>query len=98
MEFIAIAILGRKIIECPECQSTYINKNGQKKGKQNYICVYCGPQFIDSYETYTGYSDQLTDECLKIYVNAMGLRGISRVKKLHHTTMRKNILSFMGTS
>ncbi len=49
-------------------------------------------------ETYTVYSDQLTDECLKIYVNAMGLRGISRVKKLHHTTMRKNILSFMGTS
>ncbi|MFN9673957.1 MAG: IS1 family transposase, partial [Microcystis sp.] len=28
--------------ECPECQSNHINKNGHKKGKQNYICVNCG--------------------------------------------------------
>ncbi|MFE1745135.1 IS1 family transposase, partial [Coleofasciculus sp. H7-2] len=28
-------------MQCPECQSTHINKNGQKKGKQNYICVRC---------------------------------------------------------
>jgi len=74
-------------MECPECQSTHINKNGQKKGKQNYICVECGRQFIDSYETYRGYSDQLRNECLKMYVNGMGLRGISRVKKVHHTTI-----------
>ncbi|MDE5068553.1 MAG: IS1 family transposase, partial [Trichodesmium sp. St16_bin4-tuft] len=26
-------------MECPECRSTHINKNGKKKGKQNYICV-----------------------------------------------------------
>ncbi|WP_445243388.1 transposase-like zinc-binding domain-containing protein, partial [Microcoleus sp. AR_TQ3_B6] len=24
-------------MKCPECQSTHVNKNGQKKGKQNYI-------------------------------------------------------------
>ena len=22
-------------MKCPECQSTHVNKNGQKKGKQN---------------------------------------------------------------
>ena len=89
-------------MECPECQSTHINKNGQKKGKQNYICVYCGRQFIDCYETYRGYSDELRDECLKMYVNGMGLRGISRVKKVHHTTIinsmfisRKTITTFL---
>ncbi|GGA57350.1 transposase [Okeania sp. KiyG1] len=74
-------------MECPECQSTHINKNGQKKGKQNYMCVECGRQFIDCYETYRGYSDELRDECLKMYVNGMGLRAISRVKKVHHTTI-----------
>ena len=78
-------------MECPECQSTHINKNGQKKGKQNYICVYCGRQFIDCYETHRGYSDQLTDEYLKMYVNAMGLRGISKVKKVHNTTIINSI-------
>ncbi|MFE1748552.1 IS1 family transposase, partial [Coleofasciculus sp. H7-2] len=37
-------------MQCPECQSTHINKNGQKKGKQNYICVRCKRQFIDDYQ------------------------------------------------
>ncbi|NCQ92412.1 MAG: IS1 family transposase, partial [Microcystis aeruginosa LG13-03] len=36
--------------QCPECQSNHINKNGHKKGKQNYICVNCGRQFIEVYE------------------------------------------------
>ena len=36
-------------MQCPECQSTHVNKNGQKKGKQNYICVGCGREFIDCY-------------------------------------------------
>ena len=44
-------------MECSECQSTHINKNGQNKGRQNYICVESGRQFIDCYKTYTGYSD-----------------------------------------
>lgn len=44
-------------MQCPECKSTHINKNGHKKGKQNQICVDCGRQFIDSYETHRGYSD-----------------------------------------
>ncbi|NJM67643.1 MAG: IS1 family transposase, partial [Acaryochloris sp. RU_4_1] len=28
-------------MECPECGSTHIRKNGIKKGKQNHICVDC---------------------------------------------------------
>ncbi|WP_445299244.1 transposase-like zinc-binding domain-containing protein [Microcoleus sp.] len=23
-------------MECPECKSTHVNKNGHKRGKQNY--------------------------------------------------------------
>ena len=38
-------------MECLERQSTQINKDSQKKGKQNYICVECGRQFIDCYSS-----------------------------------------------
>ncbi len=39
-------------MQCPEYKSDHINKNGHKKGKQNYICVYCGRKFIDSAKTF----------------------------------------------
>ncbi|MDJ0537596.1 MAG: IS1 family transposase, partial [Microcystis sp. M53603_WE2] len=32
-------------MQCPECKSTHIRKNGiNKQGKQNPICVTCGRQ------------------------------------------------------
>ena len=74
-------------MQCPECKSTHINKNGKKRGKQNYICVDCQRQFIDSYQTKKGYSDALKRECLTMYVNGMGLRAIGRVKGIHHVTI-----------
>ncbi len=74
-------------MQCPECKSTHINKNGKKRGKQNYICVDCQRQFIDSYQTQKGYSEELKRECLTMYVNGMGLRAIGRVKGIHHATI-----------
>ena len=70
-------------MQCPECpkglasrrKSKHIHKNGKKKGKQNYICVNCRRQFIDSYQAYRGYSNEFKPECLKMYVNGMGLRA-----------------------
>jgi transposase-like protein len=41
-------------MQCPVCQSRHIRKNGRKKGKQNYICVDCGRQFIDRYDPSKG--------------------------------------------
>ncbi len=32
-------------------------------------------------------SDEVKRECLELYVNGMGFRGIERVKKAHHTTV-----------
>ncbi|MBW4422792.1 MAG: IS1 family transposase, partial [Myxacorys californica WJT36-NPBG1] len=29
-------------MQCPECQSTHIRKNGKRKDKQNHIYVDCG--------------------------------------------------------
>jgi len=44
-------------------------------------------QFIDRYEPPQGYSDEVKRECLKMYVNGMGFRGIERIKGVHHTTL-----------
>jgi transposase-like protein len=74
-------------MECPECNSTHIRKNGIKKGKQNHICVDCRRQFVVPSETPRGYSEDVKRECLKMYVNGMGFRGIERVKGVHHTTL-----------
>jgi transposase-like protein len=68
-----------ELMKCPECQSTHVNKNGQKKGKQNYICVGCGRQFIDCYQPHKGYLEEVKRECLKMYVNGMGFRAIERI-------------------
>ncbi len=74
-------------MQCPECGATHIRKNGKNRGKQNYICVACGRQFIQDYAAIQGYSDQVKAKCLKMYVNGMGFRGIERVTGVHHTTV-----------
>ncbi|NEP78985.1 MAG: IS1 family transposase [Okeania sp. SIO3C4] len=75
-------------MKCLECKSEHIRKNGKNRlGLLNYICVHCSRQFITDYEPEPGYSDQFKRECLKMYVNGMGLRGIERVKFVHHTTI-----------
>ena len=74
-------------MQCPECKSAHINKNGKNKGKQNYICVDCLWQFLDCYKTYRGYSNEFKRECLKMYVNGMGLRAIGRVKRVSHVAV-----------
>ena len=68
-----------ELMQCPECQSTHVNKNGQKKGKQNYICVNCARQFIDCYQPHKGYSWEVKREGLKMYVNGRGFRAIERI-------------------
>ena len=74
-------------MQCPECGSTHIRKNGKNRGKQNHICVACSRQFIDVYAAPSGYSDAVKSMCLKMYVNRMGFRAIERVTGVHHTTV-----------
>lgn len=65
-------------MQCPRCRSTHLRKNGRKQGKQNYICADCQRQFIDADDPPRTYSDQIKQECLKLYVNGMGFRAIER--------------------
>lgn len=74
-------------MECPECQSTHIRKNGHKRGQQNYICADCLRQFVSDPKPHRGYSDDTKRLCLKMYLNGMGFRGIERVTDVHHTTV-----------
>ena len=73
-------------MQCPECGSKHICKNGHRRGKQNHLCVVCGRQFIDQYQP-QGYSNDVKWLCLKMYVNGMGIRGIARVTDIAHTTI-----------
>ncbi|MBD2390999.1 IS1 family transposase [Aphanizomenon flos-aquae FACHB-1416] len=74
-------------MQCPECKSSHINKNGHKKRKQNYICVNCDRQFIDCYETQRNYCEVVKREYLKMYVNGMRFRGIKRIKNVPTRTI-----------
>lgn len=59
----------------------------KKKVSLHYLFVDCGRQFIDCYQPHRGYAQEVKHECLKMYVNGMGLRAIERVKGVHHTTI-----------
>ena len=72
-------------MQCRYCESTTIQKNGKRRGKQNYKCVSCGCQFIDVYSLPKGYPDEVKKECLKLYLEGMGFRAIERNKGVHHT-------------
>ncbi len=73
-------------MQCPECGGEHIRKNGHRQHKQNYICVSCRRQFLTQYEP-RGYSEDVKRLCLKMYVNGMGVRAISRVTDIAHPTI-----------
>ena len=74
-------------MQCPECGSEHIRKNGHRRGKQNHLCVECRRQFVANPRTEFGYSDEVRRQCLKLYTNGLGFRAIQRVSGVHHTTV-----------
>jgi insertion element IS1 protein InsB len=73
-------------INCPRCGSNNIRKNGHRRNKQNYQCKNCKRQFIEWYSQ-PGYSKEMKEECLTMYVNGLGFRAIERIKKVNHNTI-----------
>jgi insertion element IS1 protein InsB len=73
-------------MNCPKCHSNNIRKNGHRRGKQNYQCKNCNRQFIDLYSE-VGYSKKIKEDCLTMYVNGNGFRGIERITKVNHNTV-----------
>jgi len=50
------------------------------------LCRTCHRQFIDAYEP-KGYSPQVKEHCLMLYVNGMGFRAIERTTGVCHNTV-----------
>ena len=73
-------------MKCVHCASTAVTKNGHRRGKQNYRCRSCGRQFIEFYST-QGYSDEVKQHCLTLYVNGMGFRAIERSTGVSHNSV-----------
>jgi len=75
-------------MKCPHCQSHKTHKYGHQRGKQRFKCNLCNRQFVE-FLSPSGYQANIKEECLKMYLNGMGFRGIQRVKGVHHTTIIK---------
>jgi len=73
-------------MKCPHCESTQTSKNGHRRAKQNYLCKHCGRQFLESYSP-KGYSDDAKNICIKMYLDGMGFRAISRITGISHNTV-----------
>lgn len=73
-------------MKCPDCQTSEIRKYGFKNQKQRYQCRKCGRIFQSRYSE-RGYSDDVKQICLKMYLNGLGFRGIERITGIHHTTV-----------
>lgn len=73
-------------MNCPNCGSTEINKNGRCRGKQNYRCKNCGRQFVES-RSLKGYSEDAKQICLKMYRDGVGFRAIERATGISHNTI-----------
>ena len=74
-------------MQCPHCQSPRTRKNSHRRGKQNHQCVDCGRQFVENPSTERGYSNEIRQLCLRLYLNGMGFRAIERSIGVHHTTV-----------
>jgi len=78
---------GKTSCSVPNAAEPASVRTANKKVNTHYICKECRRQFINDYAPPVGYSDEFKRECLKMYVNGMGFRGIERVKGVHHTTV-----------
>jgi transposase-like protein len=66
-------------MNCPNCQSTEIVKNGFiHNGKQNYRCKDCGRQFVEDPQQKL-ISQQTRDLVDKLLLEKIPLAGIARV-------------------
>ncbi len=79
-------VLHNREMQCLYCLSTHICKNGNRKGKQNYLCKKCDRQFVDSCSL-KGYPPQVRERCLKLHVDGMGCRAIGRETGVSHNTV-----------
>lgn len=66
-------------MECPQCQSMKVVKNGRKQnGKQRWVCKECGRQFVENPQPYR-ISDETKALIDKLLLERISLAGMVRV-------------------
>ena len=72
-----------KRIPCAKCASTNTVKDGNKNGKQNYLCKVCGRQFTNDY-TIVEYEKRVA---VTLYCFGLSLRKIADTMHYSHVTI-----------
>ena len=72
-------------MNCPKCASAKAVKTGKMKGKQRYKCSDCGCNYTNSSKYRIPREKRL--ECLKLYLEGVGFRGIERLTGVSHVSV-----------
>ena len=72
---------------CPNCRSAVRTKNGIVRGLQRYKCKDCGCNYTRS--TLSRTPLDLRIKCIRLYLEGVGFRGISRLTGVTHTTVMR---------
>lgn len=73
---------------CPRCkQTTRQNKAGKTEAdSQRYRCMHCGKKYTPEPKE-QGYSEEIRQQALQLYVDGLGFRKIGRHLGIHHRTV-----------
>ena len=82
-------------IQCPQCHSRNIVRNGKKyNGAQNHCCKDCGRQFISDHEkTYRGCLSGIAELIKIMLVRGNGIRDISIILCISISKVLKTLIS-----
>jgi len=69
---------------CPKCKSTRLIKNGFQSGIQRYKCKDCG---CNPSVQYVGHPEEFRMEVIRLYLDGMGVRALSRHFKIGVATV-----------
>lgn len=79
------------MLECPNCQSQQIVKNGKTHfGKQNHKCCACGRQFVAE-RTAKRISEETWAQVDKLLKEKLSLAGIARVTGISKTWLQRYV-------
>lgn len=81
-------------MHCPKCRSTVRVKNGKIHKKQRYKCKNYGCNYTQSSLSRTPIEQRMA--CIRLYLEGMGFRGISRLTGVPHTTIMRWVMTLSG--
>lgn len=73
-------------MRCPECGSSKLQKNGRRRGRQQYRCKDCDRQFTEKLMPW-GYSEDARKICIRMYRLGLTLRETERLTGISHSAI-----------